>query len=116
MERGDDDVEKVRVGEDEVGDLLLPEPGEIIVLLRCPILRLSRPGVDNEDASVELRSGQPRDKARSVGGDHDSEFFEQLAGKGFEIRLALLDVTSGRVPAVWSPLARRASVHEQDAS
>ena len=112
----DDDVEKVRVGEDETGNLLLLEPCEIIVLFRRPILRLSGPGVDDEDASVELSSRQPRDKTNGIGGDQDSEFFEQLAGESVDVRLALLDMTTGRVPAERSPRTRRVSVNEQNSS
>ncbi len=114
MECLDDDVEKVRVGEDETENLLLLEPCEIIVLLRRLILRFSRPGVDDEDTSVELSSSQPRDKTSGIGSDHDPELFEQLAGEGITIRLALLDVTTRRVPAVRSPHPRRVPVNEQN--
>jgi len=114
MECLDDDGEKVRVGEDETENLLLLEPCELIVLLRRTILRFSRPGVDDEDTSVELSSSQPRDKTSGIGSDHDSELFEQLAGEGIAIRLALSDVTTRRVPAVRSPQPRRVPVNEQN--
>ena len=81
----------------------LLEPREIVVLQRCPVLRLSGPGFDDEDASIEVAAGQPPDKTSGIGGDHDAELLEQLAGERIDVRLARLDVTAGRVPAVRSP-------------
>jgi hypothetical protein len=101
MECFDHDVEKVRVGQDEAGKLALVEPRETVVLFRRPILGLSGPGVDDEYPGVEGGPGQPRNEASVA--NHDSEFFEKLAGEGIDVRLALFDVASGGIPAVRRP-------------
>jgi hypothetical protein len=78
----DSDVENVPIGDDEVGDLILPEPAKIVVLLRCTVIWLTKPVVDQEHAKVEVASAQTGDKMRGWRRDHDAEFFEQLAGDG----------------------------------
>jgi hypothetical protein len=81
----DDDLEQVRVGEDQVAELFLGEPGEIVVLFGCPVLGLSGPRVDHEDPGVVVSSRQPPEKTSLAGRDHDPKLFSHLTGESFEV-------------------------------
>jgi hypothetical protein len=110
----DDDVEKFRVGEHKAGGMLLVEPPELVVLLRCTVLGISRPAGDGEDPGVIVSPGQPSDKTNVVRHDDHPKFLAHLACEGIEIRLALLDVPSGGIPAARGPYTRGISMDQQD--
>ena len=85
MQGLDNDGAKVRVGKGEAGKLLLLEPSEIVMLVGCPIPRVSGPRLDCEDANVEVIPSQSADEASATCSDHDAELFQQLASKGVEV-------------------------------
>ena len=97
-------------------------PGSLLLLEPCETHR-APPAPDSGALRTRSRRripgrrtgpGQPRNKTSGIGSDHDSELFEQLAGEGIAIRLALLDVTTRASQQFGAHSARRVSVNEQD--
>jgi hypothetical protein len=81
----DHDGKKVRVGEDKAGELVFFEPGEIVVLFRGAVGRLSGPGVDHEDAGIEVASGQASGEPDGICSDQDPELLKKLPDDGVEV-------------------------------